>query len=325
MQTAFSQTRPSVHWEPFAVPQLSGMVLWAWHRPEGLSNGLIVSVPAEVAAAYPAGLPFTLADILAAAAISSAQFQAVSMFGREWQPASVFAPYLKSAVPLPTLDGCREISIQLADGVPAADHRDAVDAVMLAPAQDATLTAPAPDRMFDRIESAWRASIQIERQLAGVRQKLAAMLASLGKLDRDLGPDERVAAEREDRDAWQDARRWMRDLASKCHRELKAYDIGTTSAAGHRNWMEQVFQQVIEPRVPNNEMEQYHREFESYRRDMVNLQKSMSAALQAAQQNGTQRAQRILATIGAKIRQRRARNREPLGGMNIDSSCRRKR
>jgi hypothetical protein len=304
------------------------MVLWAWHRPEGLSDGHIVSIPAEVSVTYSAGLPFTLADILAAAAISSTQFQAVSLFGNEWQPASVFAPYLKCPVPLPTLDGCREISIQLADSVPAAAsaaRRDSVDAVMFAPAQDSKLATTRSDRMYERVESAWRASIQIERQLAGVRQKLAAMLASLGKLDRDLGPDERVAADREDRDAWQDARRWMRDLAAKCHRELKAYDIGITSAAGRRNWMEQIFEQIIEPRVPNNDMERYHREFETYRRDTVNLQKAMNAALQGAQQNGSQRAQRILTTIGTKIRERRARNREPLGGMNMDSSCRRKR
>jgi len=39
--------------------------------------------------------------------------------------------------------------------------------------------------------------------------------------------------------------------------------------------MEQVFQQVIESCVHNNEMEQHGLEFESYRRDMVNLQESM--------------------------------------------------
>ncbi|MEO2018308.1 MAG: hypothetical protein ABGZ53_28485 [Fuerstiella sp.] len=310
------------------MPQLPGTALWAWDRPESLPNGFMVSIPAEVLAAYPTGLPFTLADILAAAAIDPNQFQAVSLFGTEWQPASVYGAYLTYPIPLPTLDGCREISILLSDGMPVvvAPSESAGDVMMEAiPTPDSGTPSHKPGRMFDRIESAWRASIQIERQLAGVRQKLSAMLASLGKLDRDLGPDERVAADREDRDAWQDARRWMRDLAAKCHRELKSYDIGITSAAGHRNWIEQVFEQVIEPRVPNDDMERYHREFESYRRDIVNLQKSMSAALQAAQQNGTQRAQRILGTIGAKVRQRRARNREPLGGMNMDSSCRRKR
>ncbi|HIF00340.1 MAG TPA: hypothetical protein EYG03_25815 [Planctomycetes bacterium] len=308
------------------MPRLPGMALWAWDRPESLPSGFMVSIPAEVLAAYPAGLPFTLADILAAAAIAPNQFQAVSLFGTEWQQVSVYGAYLNCPVPLPTLDGCREISILLSDGmsVVAAPGESVGDAVM-EPALASGASAPKPGRMFERIESAWRASVQIERQLAGARQKLSAMLASLGKLDRDLGPDERVAADREDRDAWRDARRWMRDLAAKCHRELKSYDIGTTSAAGHRNWIEQVFKEVIEPRVPNNDMDRYHREFETYRRDMVNLQKSMNAALQGAQQNGTQRAQRILATISAKVRQRRARNREPLGGMNMDSSCRRKR
>ena len=161
------------------MPQLSGMVLRVWHRPEGMSNGLTVSIPAEVSAADPTGLPFTRADILAAVRISATEFQAASLFGSGWQGASVFAASLTCPVPLLTIDRCWQISFQLFDDVLTAARRYSVDAVMLAPA----LTAPVADRMFEPIESAWRACIQIERPLFGVRQKLAAMLV---KCHREL-------------------------------------------------------------------------------------------------------------------------------------------
>ena len=188
----------------------------------------------------------------------------------------------------------------------------------------AEISADDHKMMYDRIESAWRISLQMERQMAGLRQKLASMLNTLNKLDRELHPDERLAAERDDRDAWQDARRWVRDLGAKCHREIKNFDIGMTSAAGRRNSIEQMYREIIEPRTPCQQLEDIGREFEVYRKDMMNLQRSMQAALQAAGQNGTQRANRVLGVIGRKIRERRARMREPIGGTNMDRSVRRK-
>ena len=167
-------------------------------------------------------------------------------------------------------------------------------------------------------------SVQMERQMSGLRQKLTSVMGSLSKLDRELSPDERVASDREDRDAWQDARRWIRDLAAKCHREVKSFDIGMTSAAGKRNMIEQYYLTVVKPRVPSPDLKTIQREFEVYRKDMTQLQKSMTAALQAASQNGTQRAQRILGTIQRKIKARRAKMREAIGGTNLDKTVRRK-
>ena len=97
-----------------------------------------------------------------------------------------------------------------------------------------------------------------------------------------------------------------------------------TSSAGKRQVKEKIYSDIIEPRKPSNDLTNIHREFETYRKDMVNLQKSMTAALQAAGQNGTQRAQRILGTIQRKIKERRAKMREAIGGTNLDKSVRRK-
>ena len=164
----------------------------------------------------------------------------------------------------------------------------------------------------------------MERQMSGLRQKLSGLLSSLNKLDRELTPEERLASSREDRDAWDDARRWVRDLAGKCHREIKQFDIGLTSAAGHRNHIEEVYKTIIEPRQPNPSLESYRREFETYRRDMMHLQRSMTSAIQAGSTNGTQRAQRVQAMLAKKIRERRQQMRAPIGGTNMDKNARRK-
>ena len=326
-----------MQWEPLPIPRVPGLNLWVWYRPQHLPSGISVSFPAEVIAAYPTGFPFTLSDIILASGVVPAQIQAVSFFGAEWQPANAIGAYFNAAVPLVPANMRPEISIAVNAPLPAAIPPMAsggMSAVVQngyaaeVPANEAVAEPAATGTgrsMYDRIESAWRSAIQMERQMTGLRQKLSSIMGQLGKLDRDLKPDERLAADREDRDAWHDARRWVRDLAAKCHREIKSFDIGMTSAAGKRNWMEEQFKQIVEPRKPSNDLETVHREFETYRKDMVNLQKAMNSALQAATANGTQRAQRVLGVIGKKIRERRAKMREPIGGTNMDKSVRRKK
>ena len=70
-------------------------------------------------------------------------------------------------------------------------------------------------------------------------------------------------------------------------------------------------------------MDSIRMEFEAYRKEMMNLQRAMNAALSGASQNGTQRANRILTVLARKIRERRARMREPIGATNMDRSVRR--
>ncbi len=334
MQTPFSHRPPSAHWEPLPILPVPGLMLWVWYRPQHLPLGLMVSVPPEVLAAYPAGFPFTLSQIFLAAGVEPTTVHFVSCFGSEWQAADVFGPLLNHTMS-PVVWGAQpEIAIQVRQqtvpDVSAMGQREP-NPVTGIHTDTSAEEQPAPDDadpgsqklMYDRIDKAWRSSIQMERQMTGLRQKLASVMAALDKLDRDLNSNERLAAEREDRDAWQDARRWMRDLCAKCHREIKSFDIGMTSAAGRRNSMEQLYRQWIEPRARCTDLPSVRREFEVYRRDMLNLQKSMQAVLMAARQNGTERAHRVLSEINRKIRERRARMREAIGGVNLDKSVRR--
>ncbi|MCH2210528.1 MAG: hypothetical protein MK110_04450 [Fuerstiella sp.] len=307
-------------------------MLWVWYRPQSLPLGLIISVPAEVEAAYSTGFPFTLADILLAAGIETALVHSVSIHGSAWQTSATFGPLLHHGLPPAGVGAKPEIAIQATQqsglpggfgvSMPAVELQAGIE--VLEQSALAEVDAESKKMMYERIEQSWRSSIQMERQCTALRQKLASMMAALGKLDRDLAPDERLAADREDRDAWQEARRWMRDLMAKCHREIKSFDIGMTSAAGKRNVIEQLYQQIIEPRAACSELPDMRREFEAYRKDMTNLQKTMQSTLQTSGQNGSQRAHRVLAVISKKIRARRARMREALGGTNIDKSVRRK-
>lgn len=269
--------------------------------------------------AYPSGFPFTLAEVLVAAGVDPGVIQSVSFYGSPWQPIVDSGVVMNYAVPPMVPGAAAEIAVQVSSGE------------MLSGAPpgggDVALSDGNPDdhkMMYDRIENAWRTSLQMERQMASLRKKLASIMNSLSKMDRELHPDERLAADREDRDAWQDARRWLRDMSAKCHREIKSFDIGMTSAAGKRNSMQQTYDQIIKPRAASNDLMKISREFEVYKKDMVNLQRNMQTALQSALQNGTQRASRVLGVISRKIRERRAKMREAIGGTNLDKSVRRK-
>jgi hypothetical protein len=310
----FSQRPASAQWEPLPIARIPGMCLWAWYRPANVPNGFTVSIPAEVSAACPTGFPFSMADLLMAGRITLNQLHSVSVFGGIWQPANTFGPFLNLAVPAIVPGSLPELSIAVLEypaeapasapqffGLPA-DNSDVAQMELTLGDDDGSTAS-----MYRRIDASWKATIQMERQMTGLRAKLASMVATLGKLDRELSPEERLASDREDRDAWQDARRWLRDLTTKCHRELKSFDIGATSGAGKRSWMEQIYQSVIEPRTPTDELESYSREFETYRKNMVTLQIAMNTALQGAGMNGTQRAQRVLSAIGRKVRAKRSK------------------
>lgn len=357
----FFQRTPSCQWEPLPLARIPGLVLSAWYRPAHLPSGVVVSIPPNVLNTFPAGFPMTLGDVLTAIGVPPQNFQAVSMYGGEWQSAAVFSPFVNHPLPPVPMCGCAEIAIGVIDqpammpmppvafvpvsgfAMAGAESPMAMHAAIeqgdsfsnLSGDLDASFDddsgfeddgAPlSDDMMFIRIESAWKFSVQIERQMTGLRQRLSSIQSALGKLDRDLSPDERLASDREGRDEWSDTRRWVRDLQSKCHREIKAFDIGMTSGAGNRRHLEEIYLTIIEPRLASTNLESYRAEFEKYRKDMVSLQRAMITALQAASQNGTQRAQRCIGKIAGKIREMRAKNREPLGATNMDRSVRRKK
>lgn len=326
MQIPFPQRLASMQWEPLPLSRLPGVTLWAWYRPQSLPHGVSINVPPQLQAAYPMGLPFTFHDLLMSAGIAFQQFQAVSLYGGPWQPAAVFLGVLNHGVPVVAAGVLAEIRLTVFEHVPPVIPMPPAEFKNEDSAMNLDETVPATSsQMYDRMESSWKKCIQMERQMTGLRQKLSGTLSSLNKLDRELTPEERLAADREDKDNWEDARRWVRDLASKCHREIKQFDIGMTSSAGHRSSIQSFYEEIIEPRRPCDQLEAHRRDFQVYLKGMTCLQRAMVAAASAASQNGLQRSQRVLSTLQKKIQERRRRRREPLGATNMDKSCRKKR
>ena len=339
MNPPYFSRQTSSQWEPLWLAQIPQMPLWIWCRPAALANGFQIVIPDTLIAAFPRTLPFSLADILGHLALPSYALKAVSFYAQNWYAAVHCLPALGNPLPTPTAAMRAEISVLIHEtdapalpypptapvsvGFQHDDESGADDPFEMDLESD---TEPLTDSlMVQRIEAAWKSALQIERQLTGLRQKLSSIQTVLGKMDRELTADERVASDREDRDEWNDVRRWLRDLQTKCHREIKSFDVGMTSGAGVRNSLEQSFLNQIEQRKGTADLAAMRREFEKYRKDMVSLQRSMTATLQSASQNGTQRAQRVLGRIAGKIREMRARNREPIAGTNMDRSCRRKK
>lgn len=117
----------------------------------------------------------------------------------------------------------------------------------------------------------------------------------------------------------------MRDLQSKCHREIKAFDIGMTSGAGNRRHLEETYLTIIEPRVASASLESFRAEFEKYRKDMVSLQRAMINATRQHLRMERNEPSECLGKISVKIRELRTKNREPLGATNMDQSVRRKK
>ena len=128
------------------------------------------------------------------------------------------------------------------------------------------------------------------------------MLVKLNSLNRDLSPDERLHSDRQDKNDWMEARRWLRDVGAKVSRYIKEFDIGEASQAGKREWFEQTYEAIIAPRRISDDLPRLEREFEAHRKQLQTLMANMNNAYSSAVQDGERRAQQILTHIASKVR-----------------------
>ena len=292
----FADHPTSTDWETIGVPGTAGVTCRAWYRPEALTNGVAVAIPLQLTASPTSMLPFSLFQLVQAVGLTWEELVSVSLYGGPWRAASTWQQLAAQPLPLP-LSGSTSQILLTADTVPSA------------PTPAAATGGGSATGLFNRLETDWKACRGLERQLAGMRQQLSSVLGRLNAFDRDLRPDESLAADRLDKDEWHDARRWIRDVAAKVHRCIKAHDIGMTSAAGRRNVIQHTYEQGLTSREAVGDLSSCLHEVQTYRKELANLFTSMGSALQAANTNGVQRAQRILAKISARVRDKRATNR----------------
>ena len=160
---------------------------------------------------------------------------------------------------------------------------------------------------FLRMDADWYACLQLEIQVAAMAQQLKLTLARLGSLSRDLGFDEARFADQRDKHDWQDARRWLRDVADRAGRFLKDQQTGSASTAGKKASLEYLYENYVARRLPFEGIEQTEREFESHRKALQTLLNNLTTANNAAVQDGERRAQQILSRIAAKVRGSRSK------------------
>jgi hypothetical protein len=295
----FDDRPPSEQWELLPLAALPALGFWAWFKPVAAPNGFVLRVPNETLQRHPNRALLTLRALLHSAGIDPARVASWTIGGITYPGQRGTSPLLDH--PLPDLPHGSDPSITVV-----------MEAPTVQPPRKISHSSPevrtgGPDLLaiFERIETDWSASLQIESQLTVIRRKLADMMQRLNALNRDLAPEERLHADRKDRSDWQTARRWLRDAAIRISKCIKEFDIGDSSNAGRREWFATTYEQSVVPRRPFDAMEQAQRDFEQYRKQMQTMLAAMNTAYAGAAQDGERRAQQILTNIAVAVRKAR--------------------
>ena len=294
----FAQRPASQAWEAVTLPTNPPLQLWAWYKPAQAPSAIMLQIP-PTGTPLPDGL--SLRSMLHMLGIDPAAVPMCSLFGF-WFPGDGGAsPCFEQVVTGPVPGGDPHLVIQIeATRAP----------LQVGPGSELSQSIDEQTReIFKSFERDWKTASNAERQLAGLQKQLNDMQIRLSTMNRDLTPDENLYADRADRDDWRDARRWLRDASSRLSKCIKELVAGETTYVGKRMWFEQIYEEHVKPQIPFPGMEDARREFEFYRRTILNLCDRMQAASHHAQQEGVQRAQVVLSRIAVKVASRRTKGR----------------
>lgn len=309
------QRPPSTQWEPIAIHDLPGCQVWGWHQPPHAPHSVTVLVPHAVSAQF--GPYLTARRLFAAIGWPLDAAASWAVFGTVLDVMQGTNPALDQPIPFPPGQDM-EIVLNSARGSHQADNVavgsqqplgsappaiPAVEAGTIPNAQTA-VAGPAADRVFASIEADWRAIEQLERQLAALTKQLNGQASKLQSLNRDLAPQERLAADSNDVKEWNDVRRMLRDAAANISKQVRAFDTGTVSAAGNRNRFQEIFTQYVQTRTPFDGMQQTAHEFEQHRKVCQSLMTKSGSALTGAQRDAEGKARTVLGRIRAKQRKK---------------------
>jgi hypothetical protein len=290
----FAERPPSAAWERIPFPDEPHTFFWAWFKPPAAPQGLVVRIAQETFRNPARRLPVTLRRVLAAAGADPRAVVLWTLHGAAYDAQQGANPALDFAIPEPAPGLDPSIHIYLhALPTPVAP------AATVMPSFAPFRTGSDP---FSRIEEEWNLSLQLEQQLAAAAKQLNSTLQRINSLNRDLSFEEARVADQIDRNDWQEARRWLREVAARVSRFLRDHHIGMTSAAGKRGTFEAVYEQYVVPRRPLDSLPFTERDFEQYRKTMQTLLNNMSAAQMSATQDGERRAQQVLSRLAAKVR-----------------------
>jgi hypothetical protein len=285
-RAAFAERLPSVGWEYVALPTNPPLQLLVWYKPSHLPTAIVLQVPPE-SVLYQIG--FTIRHVLQALGLTPTAVPMCSLFGYSFSGDNGTSAFFDHLVTGPTPGADPNIVIY-------------VDTPRMAAAPPQSAASDGRDReIFKSLERDWKTCSQAERQLAGLTKQLQDMQTRLNTMNRDLGPDERMFSDRADIDDWRDARRFLREAATRLSKYIKEMMAGETVYAGKRAWFEQIHREYVATQTPFPGMAEARSEFEYFRRTLQNLADRMQSAYHHAQMEGVQRAQVVLTRIQGKV------------------------
>jgi hypothetical protein len=294
----FAERLPSTAWESVPFPDDPHWFIWAWFKPAGAPQGLVVRIPDQI---YrdPSRRGVTMRRVLAAAGVDPRAAAMWTLYGAAYDAQQGASPALDFPIPEPPPGADPSIHVVVHSFVPAVAPP--------APLPPSVAPGAGGGDAFAHIAEEWNLSLQLEQQLAAAAKQLNATLLRLNSLNRDLSSEEGRSADQLDKKEWQDARRWLRDIAARVSRFLKDHHIGMTSTAGKRGSFETLYEQYVVPRRHFDGIAQTERDFEQYRKTMQTLLNNMNTAQTSATQDGERRALVVLNRISAKARAARSK------------------
>ena len=295
-RAAFAARPPSAAWEVIQIPTDPPRNFWVWFKPQHLPNAIVLQVPPDAGPSVAAVSVKYVAQMLG---VDPAFVPMCSLFGVSFEGQGGTASYFDEAITVVPAGSDPNIVIyvdpppmQAAQSYyPEASHNE----------PETEFTDDQVDEIFDSMERDWKGSVQAERQLQSLQKQLLDLQVRLGTMNRDLGTDERLYSDRSDQDDWQEARRALRDAATRLARYIKEMDAGETSYAGKKRWFVDIRKTYVIPRTTFDGMEAARQEFEIYRSTMQNLVSRMQAAYHHARQEGEVRANQVLSRIASKV------------------------
>ena len=292
----FDMKPASADWEPLSLDGSGTCHGWAWFRPPAAPQGVVCRLAD--------GQTATLRGLALATGIDPAMVSMWVVFGTPCAG--------------PAAGGPLEMLDQLLVLPPAGSDTSIVIHKAVMPAVAVPMAAPVPvampiqgnpaggglanEGLYTAIEVHWSA-IQAEIvKIDMLRKQVDGMMSELSGLNRDLNYDENTHTSRQDKDAWDDARRMMRNSHMQLSRCQKACDVGDTQSAGKKEWMQEVHDTQILPRRPIENPTAMEGEFQHFRKMLITLENQVNAALASAATDGVGRARRVLAEIATKVR-----------------------
>jgi len=209
--------------------------------------------------------------------------------------------------PLVPPQGAVDTNITIHTGTGTAVPVGMVPVAMNQPTMTGGVGGMVDEGVYSAVAAHWTAIQAATVKLEMLRKQIDDLMMQLNSLIRDLTYDEVGHSTRQDRDAWDDARRWMRNASTQLSRCQKACDVGDTQSVGKKEWLQNIHDNFIVTRQPVDNIQGVVSEFEYFRKLLINLEIQVTGTLSSASTDGLNRGRRVLAEIATKIRRAKSR------------------